>query len=172
MLPSHTAVHTVRHGSVLLMLKGIDPLLNPDILAALRAMGHGDELIVSDANFPADAIGRQTVVGHVLRMDGADAPRAVRAILSVLPLDTFVDQPAMRMEVVDAPQEILPVHREVQAEVDRAEGTKWTLVGVERMAFYERARRAYCVIATGERRFYGCFIFKKGVIPPTVEHSD
>jgi L-fucose mutarotase len=148
------------------MLKGIDPLLNADILAALRSMGHGDELVVSDANFPADAIARQTVVGHILRMDGVDSPRAVRAILSVLPLDSFVEQPAMRMEVVDAPQEVLPVHREVQAELDRAEGSKWTLAGIERMAFYERARRAYCVIATGERRFYGCFILKKGVIPP------
>lgn len=151
------------------MLKGLDPLLSADILAALRAMGHGDELVVSDANFPADSIARQTVLGHVLRMDGVDAPRAIRAILSVLPLDSFVDSPAMRMEVVGAPQEILPVHQEVQTEVDRAEGQRRTLGSIERMAFYERAKTAYCVIATGERRFYGCFILKKGVIPPEEE---
>ena len=169
--PVSAAVHTVRHGLGLLMLKGLDPLLNADILAALRSMGHGDELVVSDANFPADSIARQTVLGHLLRMDGVDAPRAVRAILSVLPLDSFVEHPAMRMEVVDAPAETLPVHREVQAEIDRAEGKTWTLAGIERMSFYERAKRAYCVIATGERRFYGCFILKKGVIPPTEEHS-
>ena len=134
-------------------------------------MGHGDELVVSDANFPADAIARQTVLGHVLRMDGVDCARAVRAILSVLPLDSFVDNPAMRMEVVGAPEQMLPVHQEVQAEIERAEGKTWTLAGIERMAFYERAKGAYCVIATGERRVYGCFILKKGVIPPADEVS-
>ncbi len=151
------------------MLKGLDPLLNADVLAALRAMGHGDELVVSDANFPADALARQTVLGHLLRMDGVDSPRAVRAILSVLPLDSFVDNPAMRMEVVGAREQILPVHQEVQAEIQRAEGKDLPLAGIERMAFYERAKGAYCVIATGERRLYGCFIFKKGVIPPAEE---
>jgi L-fucose mutarotase len=134
-------------------------------------MGHGDEVVVSDANFPADSIARQTALGQLLRMDGADAPRAVRAILSVLPLDSFVEHPAIRMEVVDAPSELLPVHREVQAEIDSAEGRRWTLAGIERMAFYERAKQAYCVVTTGERRFYGCFIFKKGVIPPDSEQT-
>jgi len=151
------------------MLKGLDPLLNADILAALRAMGHGDEVVVADANFPADTLARHTVLGRVLRMDGVDTPRAARAVLSVLPLDTFVDNPAMRMEVVGAPRQILPVHQEVQAELERAEAKTLTLAGLERMAFYERAEHAYCVIATGERRFYGCVIFKKGVIPPADE---
>jgi L-fucose mutarotase len=154
---------------VSLMLKGIDPLLTPDILAALRAMGHGDELVVSDANFPADSIARQTALGHILRMDGVNATRAIRAILSVLPLDSFVEYPATRMEVVDAPDEVLPIHRDVQAEIDRAEGKPLSMASIERMAFYERAKNAYCVIATGERRFYGCFILKKGVIPPAEE---
>lgn len=148
------------------MLKGLDPLLNADVLRALRAMGHGDELVVCDANFPADSIARQTVIGELLRIDGVSAPRAVRAILSVLPLDTFVDDAAMRMQVVGAPDELLPVHHEVQAEIDHAEGMSKPLGGIERMAFYERAKEAYCVIATGETRFYGCFILKKGVIPP------
>jgi L-fucose mutarotase len=153
------------------MLKGLDPLLTADILAALRSMGHGDELVISDANFPAAAIAHQTVVGQVLRIDGVDSPRAIRAILSVLPLDTFVDHPAMRMEVVDSPTQVLPVHMEAQVEIDRAEGRSCPLQGIERMAFYERAKTAYCVIATGERRFYGCFILKKGVIPPPAEES-
>jgi L-fucose mutarotase len=148
------------------MLKGLDPLLNPDILAALRAMGHGDELVLADANFPADAIARDTVVGEALRMDGVDLPRAARAILSVLPLDTFVDHAVLRMEVVGEPDTVLPVHREVQSEVDRAEGPNFAMGTIERMAFYDRARQAYCVIATGERRPYGDFILKKGVIPP------
>ena len=86
--------------------------------------------------------------------------------LSVLPLDTFIDDAAVRMEVVGQPEEVTPVQQEVQAVIDRAEGKPWPLVGVERYAFYEMAKSAYCVIATGERRFYGCFIFSKGVIPP------
>ena len=147
------------------MLKGIDPLLNADVLRALRAMGHGDDLIVADTNFPSDSIARQTVIGKVLRID-APAPRAVRAILSIYPLDTFVDDAAARMEVVGAATEILPVAAEVQAEIDAAEGKSWPMVSVERYAFYERAKKAYCVIQTHERRFYGCFAFRKGVIPP------
>jgi L-fucose mutarotase len=96
----------------------------------------------------------------------ADASRTVRAILSVLPLDTFVDDAALRMEVVGKPGEILPVAREVQAEIDRAEGRPWPMGSIERFAFYERAKRSYCVVQSGERRFYGCFIFKMGVIAP------
>ena len=148
------------------MLKGIDPLLNADVLYALRAMGHGDRLVICDTNFPADAIARQTVFGELLRIDNVGASRAVQAVLSVLPLDTFVNDAAVRMEVVGKPEEVTPVQQEVQAVIDHAEGRSWPLVGVERYAFYEMARSAYCVIATGERRFYGCFIFSKGVIPP------
>lgn len=148
------------------MLKNIDPLLNAEVLGALRAMGHGDRVVLCDTNFPADSVARQTVLGRLLRIDGVDAPRAARAILSVMPLDSFIDDAAARMEIVGKPAEIPPVQREVQAEIDRAEGKPWPMVSIERMAFYEQAKRAYCVIATGERRFYGCFIFAKGVIPP------
>ncbi|HEY1608396.1 MAG TPA: RbsD/FucU domain-containing protein [Paraburkholderia sp.] len=146
------------------MLKNLDPLLNADVLQALRAMGHGDELVVCDANFPADSVARATVLGKLLRIDGADAPRAVRAILSVLPLDTFVEAPAMRMEVVGEPATIPAVQREAQSEVDAAEGRAVPFAPIERHAFYARARKAYCVIATGEARGYGCFVFTKGVL--------
>jgi L-fucose mutarotase len=151
------------------MLKGINPLLNADVLYALRAMGHGDRLVVCDTNFPADSIARQTVFGELLRIDNVSTAKAIEAILSVMPLDTFVDDAAMRMEIVGQPQEVPPVQREVQAVIDRAEGRSWPLVGVERHAFYEKAKAAYCVIATGERRFYGCFVFSKGVIAPDGE---
>jgi len=151
------------------MLKGINPLLNADVLYALRAMGHGDRLVVCDTNFPADSIARQTVFGELLRIDNVSTAKAIEAILSVMPLDTFVDDAAMRMEIVGQPQDVPPVQREVQAVIDRAEGRAWPLVGVERHAFYEKAKAAYCVIATGERRFYGCFIFSKGVIAPDGE---
>ena len=148
------------------MLKAIDPILNADVLYALRAMGHGDDIIICDTNFPADSVARQTVFGELLRIDNVTAGRAAKAILSVMPLDTFVDKPALRMEIVGKPDEVPPVQAEVQAEVDAAEGKAWPMGSVERFAFYDLAKKAYCVIQTGERRFYGCFAFKKGVIPP------
>lgn len=148
------------------MLKGIDPLLNADVLHALKSMGHGDELIITDTNFPADSVARQTVLGKLLRIDGVTAGRAAKAILSVLPLDSFVEQPALRMEIVGKPNEVPPVQSEVQQEIDAAEGRAWPMGSIERFAFYDLARKAYCVIQTGERRFYGCFVFKKGVVPP------
>jgi L-fucose mutarotase len=147
------------------MLKSIHPLLNADVLHALRAMGHGDDLILCDTNFPADSVARQTRLGKLLRID---APAAVvaNAVLSVYPLDSFVDDSAARMEIVGSPGEIPDVQREVQTEIDVAEGKSWPMISIERFAFYERAKKAYCVIQTGERRFYGCFAFRKGVIPP------
>ncbi len=148
------------------MLKGIDHRLNADVLSCLRAMGHGDMLILADTNFPGDTIARQTVAGRLLRMENLTSAQAAQAVLSVYPLDTFVDDFAGRMEVVGKPDDIPPVQQEVQAEIDRAEGRSRPMPGIERFAFYDLARRAYAVIQTGERRFYGCFMFRKGVIPP------
>ena len=151
------------------MLKGINPLLNADVLRALRAMGHGDDLIIADTNFPSDSVARQTTIGKVLRIDNTSAAEAVEAILSVMPLDTFVDDSAARMEIVGSPDEVPPVQQDVQAKIDAAEGKSWPMMSIERFAFYERAKKAYCVVQTGERRFYGCFAFRKGVIPPDAE---
>ena len=148
------------------MLKGIDNRLNADVLGCLRAMGHGDVLIISDTNFPADQVARATVTGQLLRMENLTAAQAVRAVLSVLPLDTFVDDFAGRMEIVGDAAQVPPVQAEVQAEIDAAEGRSRPMISVERFAFYDLARNAYAVIQTGERRFYGCFMFRKGVIPP------
>ncbi len=148
------------------MLKGIDNRLNAEVLGVLRAMGHGDVVIVADTNFPADSVARATVTGKLLRMENLTCAEAVNAILSVLPLDTFVDDFAGRMEVVGKPAEVPPVQAEVQAEIDRAEGRPRPMIGIERFAFYDMARQSYAVIQTGERRFYGCFMFRKGVIPP------
>ncbi|MDX5351426.1 MAG: RbsD/FucU family protein [Paracoccaceae bacterium] len=149
-----------------LVLRGIDNRLNAEVLACLRAMGHGDVLIVADTNFPADSVARATVTGKLLRMENLTAAEAMNAILSVLPLDTFVDDFAGRMEIVGSPDEIPPVQAEVQAEIDRAEGRPRKMVSIERFAFYDMARKSYAVIQTGERRFYGCFMLRKGVIPP------
>ncbi|RRI03426.1 ribose ABC transporter [Mesorhizobium tamadayense] len=150
------------------MLKGINPLLNADVLQALRAMGHGDDLIVADTNFPSDSVAKQTVHGKLLRID-APAAEVVKAVLSLYPLDSFVNDAAARMEIVGKPNEIPPVQKEVQKEIDAAEGKAWPMISIERYAFYERAKKAYCVIQTGERRFYGCFAFRKGVVPPDAE---
>ena len=147
------------------MLKGIDPILNAEVLHALRAMGHGDDLILCDTNFPAQSVARRTVRGRLLRIDAALA-RVAKAVLSVYPLDGFVDDAAARMEIVGDPATVPEVQREVQAEIDAAEGKAWPMIGIERYAFYERAKQAYAVIQTGERRFYGCIALRKGVIPP------
>jgi L-fucose mutarotase len=148
------------------VLKNINPWLNADVLYALRAMGHGDDLVIADTNFPADSVARETKLGRLLRIDNTTAAEAVRAILSVMPLDSFVDHPAERMEIVGAPNDIPKVQEEVQREIDRAEKKSMPMGTIERMTFYERAKKSYCVIQTGETRFYGCFILKKGVIPP------
>ena len=148
------------------MLKGLDPRLDADVLYVLRAMGHGDSLVIADQNFPSDSVARETVYGDLLRMDNLTTAECVQAVLSVMPLDTFVDDFAGRMEIVGDPHTVLPVQAEVQAQIDRAEGRSRPMIGIERFDFYNRARQAYAVIQTGERRFYGCFILRKGVIAP------
>ena len=148
------------------MLKGLDPILNADVLHALKSMGHGDDLILADMNFPADSIARHSLYGRLLKLENVTAGRAAQAILSLMPLDSFAPQSALRMEIVDMPEEVPPVQREVQAAINAAEGRPWPMGSIERFAFYEAAKRSYCVIQTGERRFYGCFILKKGVVPP------
>jgi L-fucose mutarotase len=142
------------------MLKGIDPLLGPDLLALLRAMGHGDEVVIADANFPATANARRLV-----RLDGASGPRAAQAILSVLPLDDFVPDAAFRMEDSSAP-EVIPAVCQEYALALSAVGYHRAIAPIERHAFYERAREAYGIVATGEPRFWGNLILKKGAIPP------
>jgi L-fucose mutarotase len=143
------------------MLKGLDPLLNADLLHVLRAMGHGDELVIVDANFPATTLGRR-----VVRMDGVSATRALEVILTVLPLDDFVAEPCARMEVVGDPDAVPAICQEFQQIIDRAEGGKFQLARIERFAFYERARAAFALVQTGETRLYGNVLLKMGVVRP------
>ena len=142
------------------MLKGIDPLLGPELLAILRAMGHGDEIVIADANFPADANAER-----IVRLDGVAGARALQAIVSVLPLDDFVPEAAFRMADSSAPDVVPPVCREY-AQVLVAAGYDRPIGAIERHAFYARARDAYAIVATGEPRFWGNLILKKGAIPP------
>ena len=148
------------------MLRNFDNRLTADVIRCLRAMGHGDDLVICDTNFPANSVARQTVTGKLLRMDNLTAAETIDAILSVMPLDSFVDKPASRMEIVGKPAEVPPVQAEVQKVIDSREGKSWPMGSIERFAFYEAAKKSYAVIVTGETRFYGCFILKKGVIPP------
>lgn len=148
------------------MLKGIDHRLNADVLQVLRAMGHGDMLMLTDVNFPGAALAPHTVAGRLLTMENLTASQAANAILSVLPLDTFVPDFAARMQVVDDPAALPPVQSEVQAEVDRAEGHARPMTTIDRFAYYDLAKQAFAIVQTGERRLYGCFMFRKGVIAP------
>jgi L-fucose mutarotase len=141
------------------MLKGLDPLLNPDLLYALAAMGHGDEVALVDRNFPAVSTARRLVA-----VTGVGVGEAAVAILGVLPLDTFVDRPVTRMQVVGHPDEIPEVQQEVFALCRQMEGRDVQVASLAREDFYERARRAFAVVATSEPRPYGCFLLTKGVI--------
>ncbi|MBT9292122.1 RbsD/FucU family protein [Prosthecodimorpha staleyi] len=148
------------------MLKGLDPRLNADLLHALMAMGHGDDLVLVDANFPADSVARQTRLGRPLSLENLTLPQALAAILTLYPLDDFVPDALARMEVVGDEEAIPEVQAEAQAVVDAAEGRHRPFVGLERHAFYARAATAYAIVRTGERRFYGNVALRKGVIAP------
>lgn len=141
------------------MLRNIPPILSPDLLWTLRAMGHGDDLIIADANFPATALGARC---H--RLDGLTATDVLQAVLTVLPLDRFVPNPAVVMEVVDDPDAMPPIVTEFQKITTMTADNPATLDKLERFAFYDRAKSAFAIIQTGETRLYGNIILKKGVI--------
>ena len=139
------------------MLKGIDKLLTGDLLKTLCDMGHGDELVIADANFPAE-----TVAKRLIRVPGVDGVRVAEAVLSVFPLDTYVDTPACVMDLTDSDKAKGMPTPVIWAEYERVTGEKLGLI--ERFAFYERAKNAYLVIQTGEERQYGNLLLTKGVV--------
>lgn len=143
------------------MLKKLNPLHTPDLLHVLASMGHGDEIALVDANFPA-----VTMAQRLVRLDGADLPSAVEACMELMPLDTFVDKPALRMMQVHAPGEVPEVQQICQKIIDKAEGKHVELAGISREEFYERTKKAFAVVFTTERRVYGCLLLKKGVVFP------
>jgi L-fucose mutarotase len=141
------------------MLKNVDPLLTADLLSILRSMGHGDTIAIVDRNFPAVSVGRR-----VVDLSGARLDAVTTAVLSVLPVDTFVEPAASRMGIVDEPAKVLPVHEEFSQILNAAEGRDVAVGVLERFAFYEAARSAYAVVYTGDERPYGCFVVTKGVV--------
>ena len=144
------------------MLKGISPLLSPELLYTIAAMGHGDEIVIGDGNFPAAAMGKRCI-----RCDGHGSNEILDAILQLVPLDSFVEAPITLLSVVpgNGTQGDPPIWNEFRKTVDRYEQN--IKIGFEeRFAFYERARKAFATIQTGETALYGCVIITKGVIRP------
>ena len=141
------------------MLKNISPLLTPDLLKTLCEMGHGDEIVIADGNFPSHSVN-----DRVIRLDGMGGAQMLKAILSVIPLDTYAEPNAILMEVVKGDDAQTPIWDEYAEILRVAEGDNVKLGTVERFAFYERAKKAYAVVATGESALYANLIIKKGVI--------
>ncbi len=141
------------------MLKGIPPILFADFLKILMEMGHGDEIVIVDANFPAASNARRLV-----RCDGCSAVQVLEAVMQLFPLDTFVQSPAALMSVVPGSNYHPDIWPEFRAVIERYEPWFKDFEMIERMAFYERARQAYAIVATGERRLYANIVLKKGII--------
>ena len=139
------------------MLKGISPIISPELLKILCEMGHGDEIVIGDGNFPAASNAKRLV-----RLDGHGVPEILDAVLKLIPLDTYVESPAMLMATGEgeATPEIWATYEEI---INKNNG-ETKISSIERFAFYERARSAYAVIATGETAIYANIILKKGVI--------
>lgn len=143
------------------MLKGISPLLSPELLKVLCEMGHGDELVIADGNFPAESIGKNAIV---IRADGHGVPEMLDAILQLIPLDQYVDQPAALMKVVPGDPVMPVIWDEYRALLKKHGEDPDKVEMMERFAFYGRAKNAYAVIATGETAIYANVLLKKGVV--------
>lgn len=144
------------------MLKGISPVISPELLKALAEMGHGDELVIADGNFPCHSVGKNSVV---IRADGHGVPEILDAVLKLIPLDTYTEKPVALMEVVKGDTcgtpEIWSTYEEI---LEKYEPDHHAIDYTERFAFYERAKDAYLIIATGEKAIYANILLKKGVV--------
>lgn len=140
------------------MLIGLDPLLSPDLLHALATMGHGDRIVLVDTNYPATR-GRR-----LIEMPGVGLLPALNAVLSILPIDTFIPHPALVMEVVGDPDAVPVIFEDINDSLKKHDAPP--AVPIERHQFYDAAETAYAIVRTGERRFYGNVLLTKGVVPP------
>jgi len=143
------------------MLININPILSPKLLSILRSMGHGDNIVLADANFPSTSLAKR-----LIRLDGIDVSKAAEAILSVFPLDSFIEFPIKRMEIDENPNEINDVHKDFIDILKKTSGDKWKVGTIERFQFYKEAKEAYAIVSTTDARAFGCFILTKGVIKP------
>lgn len=146
------------------MLKGISPLISPELLKALCEMGHGDELVIADGNFPCESVGKNSVV---IRADGHGTAEILDAVLQLIPLDTYSEKPVALMEVVKGDTCPTPtIWKEYDEILNKYEPAHHDIEMTERFAFYERAKDAYLIIATGETAIYANVLLKKGVVTP------
>lgn len=143
------------------MLKGIPGILSPELLCALSQMGHGDELVIADGNFPCHSVGKNSIVIHA---DGHGVPEILDAVLQVLPLDTYSEKPVGLMEVVKGDNVETPIWDKYNRLLQKYEPTHHEIEYIERFAFYERAKGAYLIIATSEQALYANILLKKGVV--------
>lgn len=141
------------------MLKGIPPIISPDLMHVMLSMGHGDELVLADANFPAVTNARRLV-----RADGHGVPELMEAVVKFFPLDTYVEDPAVVMAVVPGDETEPVIWREYVRILSEAEGRKIQLAQIERHEFYARAQKAFAIVATGESALYANLILVKGVV--------
>lgn len=141
------------------MLRNIDPAISPELLYVLAQMGHGDELVIADRNFPSYRVGQRVVDAR-----GYNAPQMIAAVCSLLPLDVTVDEPVWRMATAEGPDDVPPVHAEVISAVEPYLATGQQVGAIERFAFYDRAASAFAVVVTGEQRPFGDFVLTKGVL--------
>jgi len=142
------------------MLIGVSPLIGPELLAVLHRMGHGDEIVLADAHFPGESIGRR-----VLRADGLRVADLLDGILPLFALDTYVESPAIMMEAVPGDTLDPAVEKSYRRAIDKHWPATPPIKRIERFAFYERAKEAFAVVMTGETAKYGNIILKKGVTP-------
>lgn len=146
------------------MLKGISPLLSPQLLKVLCEMGHSDTIVIADGNFPAETMGKD---GIVIRMDGHGVPELLEAILQVFPLDQYVEKPVSLMERVLGDNADVSIWKTYEEMISRAEKRGIDVIQrLERFAFYEEAKKAYAVIATSETSQYANVILQKGCVLP------
>jgi L-fucose mutarotase len=146
------------------MLRHIDPLISAELLYALMLMGHGDDVVLCDINHPAVTIAKHTIYGKLIDLSGCDIPRATQAILALMPLDTFVEQPVMRMRVVGNPEAGVPIFEKMQATLDACEKRRVNMGSYDRFDFYDAAKKSFVIVRTSDPGPYGCFILRKGVI--------
>lgn len=144
------------------MLKGIPKIISPELLKVLCEMGHGDRLVIADGNFPSESVGKNAIV---IRMDGHGVPEILDAVLQLMPLDTYVEKPVSLMEKVPGDTVETPIW-DVFAEIVLKKGgmDKSHIQNIERFAFYEAAKTAYCIIATGETALYANIMLQKGAV--------
>ncbi len=140
------------------MLKGIPSILSPELLKVMMEMGHGDEIVIADGNFPAASMAKR-----LIRLDGHGVPEILAAMLTLMPIDTYVDEPVQLMNLAPQDTEIPAIWGEYEAIINKAQEDV-TIGKTERQAFYERAKQAYAIVATGETAIYANILLKKGVV--------